>query len=104
MTSSHSLTSGSRWFALAALFASTLAVTAITDEDPGKIEGTANPEALPSADPEKALLSTIKFPEEMVAKLFAREPDVQDPTAITFDEQNRLYIAPRLLAITTAGA
>jgi quinoprotein glucose dehydrogenase len=29
----------------------------------------------------------------MVTKLFAREPDVQDPTAITFDEQNRLYIA-----------
>ena len=29
----------------------------------------------------------------MVAKLFAREPDVQDPTAITFDDQNRLYIA-----------
>jgi quinoprotein glucose dehydrogenase len=28
-----------------------------------------------------------------VTKLFAREPDVQDPTAITFDDQNRLYIA-----------
>jgi len=73
--------------------ASMLTASAITDEALPKTEGTANPEALPSADPEKALLSTIKWPEEMVAKLFAREPYVQDPTAITFDEQNRLYIA-----------
>ncbi len=77
---------------LALAFVSVMTASAITDEAPPKIEGTANPEALPSIDPEKALLSTIKFPEGMVAKLFAREPDVQDPTAITFDEQNRLYL------------
>jgi quinoprotein glucose dehydrogenase len=82
-----------RMLAGAFSLASAMAVFAITDEDPGKIEGTANPNALPSADPEKALLSTIKYPKGMVAKLFAREPDVQDPTAISFDEQNRLYIA-----------
>jgi quinoprotein glucose dehydrogenase len=69
-----------------------LTASAITDEDPGKTEGTANPVPIPSADPEKAILSTIQFPEGMVAKLFAREPNVQDPTAITFDDQNRLYI------------
>jgi quinoprotein glucose dehydrogenase len=80
-------------FTLSALFVSALAASAVTDENPGKIEGTANPEALPAADPEKALLSTIQYPEEMVAKLFASEPNVQDPTAISFDEQNRLYIA-----------
>jgi len=80
-------------FAALLALASSLVASAITDEVPGKIEGTANPEPLPSVDPEKALLSTIKWPEGMVAKLFAREPDVQDPTAITFDDQNRLYIA-----------
>ena len=73
--------------------ASILTASAITDENPSKTEGTANPVPIPSGDPEKAILSTIKFPEGMVAKLFAREPDVQDPTAITFDDQNRLYIA-----------
>ena len=75
---------------LSALFASTLAAVALTDE---KTEGTANPETVPSESSEEAILSTIKHPEGMVAKLFAREPDVQDPTAITFDDQNRLYIA-----------
>jgi quinoprotein glucose dehydrogenase len=73
-----------------ALFASTLVVSAVSDE---KTEGTANPEPLPTQADEKAILATVKFPEGMVAKLFAREPDVQDPTAITFDDQNRLYIA-----------
>ncbi len=86
-------TSGTQWFVLAALVSSVLTATALTDEDAGKTEGTANPEPIPSVNPDEALLSTIKFPEGMVAKLFAREPDVQDPTAITFDEQNRLYIA-----------
>lgn len=58
-----------------------------------KIEGTANPERFPVTDPDKALLSTIRFPGEMKASVFARQPDVQMPTAITFDEQNRLYVA-----------
>ena len=80
-------------FTVAAIFASALTVSAVTDEDPNKIEGTANPEALPAVDAEKALLSTIKYPEGMVAKVFASEPNVMDPTAIAFDEQNRLYIA-----------
>ncbi len=79
-----------RLLSTAALFASTLVVSAVSDE---KTEGTANPEPLPVKADEKAILATVKFPEGMVAKLFAREPDVQDPTAITFDDQNRLYIA-----------
>jgi len=78
---------------IAAVFASAITASAITDEDPGKIEGTANPEPLPSVNPDKALLSTIKYPEGMTAKVFASEPNVMDPTAISFDEQNRLYIA-----------
>lgn len=77
-------------FALAALLASTLVSSAIIDE---KTEGTANPVPIPSLEEEKAILATIKAPEGMVTKLFAREADVQTPTAITFDEQNRLYIA-----------
>jgi quinoprotein glucose dehydrogenase len=89
----HPQNSGTQWCVLAALVSSVLTATALTDEDAGKTEGTANPEPIPSVNPDEALLSTIKFPAGMVAKLFAREPDVQDPTAITFDEQNRLYIA-----------
>lgn len=77
-------------FALAALLACAPISYALTDEI---TEGTANPVPIPSQDQEKAILATIKAPEGMVTKLFAREPDVQDPTAITFDEQNRLYIA-----------
>ncbi len=75
------------------LTATAITAFAITDEAPDKIEGTANPEALPSASSEQAILSTIQFPKGMEVKLFAREPDIQDPTAISFDEQNRLYIA-----------
>ncbi len=77
---------------ISGLIATAITASAITDEAPAKTEGTANPVPMPSGDPEKAILSTIQFPEGMVAKLFAREPDVQDPTAISFDEQNRLYI------------
>lgn len=75
---------------LAALIASALTAYAITDE---KTEGTANPAPIPSLNEEKAILAAIKAPEGMVSKIFAREPNVQTPTAITFDEQNRLYIA-----------
>jgi quinoprotein glucose dehydrogenase len=70
-----------------------LSASALTDEAPAKTEGTANPQPLPAVEEEKAILANIKAPEGMVTKLFAREPDVQDPTAITFDDQNRLYIA-----------
>jgi len=75
------------------LAATAVTALAITDETPAKIEGTANPEPLPSASSEQAILSTLQYPEGMEAKIFAREPNVQDPTAISFDEQNRLYIA-----------
>jgi quinoprotein glucose dehydrogenase len=78
---------------ITALIASSLTVFAIPEEAPAKIEGTANPEALPVVDADKALLSTIKYPEGMTATVFAREPNVQDPTAISIDEQNRVYIA-----------
>jgi quinoprotein glucose dehydrogenase len=73
--------------------ASILGASALNDEPPAKTEGTANPKPLPALEEEKAILANIKAPEGMVTKLFAREPDVQDPTAITFDDQNRLYIA-----------
>lgn len=66
---------------------------ALTDEPAVKTEGTANPQPLPAIEEEKAILANIKAPEGTVTRLFAREPDVQDPTAITFDDQNRLYIA-----------
>jgi quinoprotein glucose dehydrogenase len=88
MTSPHIVSPFFRT-ALVSMMATCLA-HAISDET---TEGTANPQPLPAVDPEKALLSTIQWPVGMEAKLFAREPDVQDPTAITFDDQNRLYIA-----------
>ena len=72
---------------------SILSAFALTDEEPTKTEGTANPQPLPALEQEKAILANVKAPEGTVTKLFAREPDVQDPTAITFDDQNRLYIA-----------
>ncbi len=75
------------------LLGSALLSSALPEGDSGKIEGTANPDPAPIVDPDKALLSTIKFPEGMVAEVFASEPDVQNPTAICFDDKNRLYIA-----------
>lgn len=90
MTPFRTANSFRKWSTLAALFACAPISSALTDE---KTEGTANPVPIPSLEDEKAILSTIQYPEGMVAKLFAREPDVQDPTAITFDDQNRLYIA-----------
>ena len=62
-------------------------------EEPAKIEGTANTDPEPVVDPDKAILSTIIYPEGMVAGVFAREPDVLNATAISMDEQNRLFIA-----------
>lgn len=90
MTPFRTANSFRKWSTLAALFACAPISSALTDE---KTEGTANPVPIPTLEDEKAILSTIQYPEGMVAKLFAREPDVQDPTAITFDDQNRLYIA-----------
>ena len=63
------------------------------ETDGQQIEGTANPNALPVSDPDQALLATIKYPAEMIGTVYARQPDVQDPTAISFDRHNRLYIA-----------
>ncbi|MGB1128593.1 MAG: PVC-type heme-binding CxxCH protein, partial [Haloferula sp.] len=60
---------------------------------PGKIEGTANEEPVDVVDADKAILATIKYPEGMEASVFAREPDVLNATAISMDEQNRLFIA-----------
>lgn len=62
-------------------------------KDPGKIEGTASDEDFPAPDPDQALLSTITWPEEMKARVYAKQPDALNVTAIAFDEQNRLYLA-----------
>lgn len=61
--------------------------------EPEKIEGTANDGKFPAQDPDKALLSTITYPAEMKARVYARQPDALNVTAIAFDEQNRLYLA-----------
>ena len=63
------------------------------DEKTPKIEGTANPEKFPAPDPDEALLATIQYPEEMTARVYAREPDALNVTAIAFDEKNRLYLS-----------
>lgn len=62
-------------------------------KDPGKIEGTASDEDFPAPNPDQALLSTITWPEEMKARVYAKQPDALNVTAIAFDEQNRLYLA-----------
>ncbi|MFT6179333.1 MAG: quinoprotein glucose dehydrogenase [Paracoccaceae bacterium] len=63
------------------------------EEESEKIEGTASTENFPAQDPDKALLSTITYPDEMKARVYARQPDALNVTAIAFDEQNRLYLA-----------
>ena len=75
---------------LAAILTTAQGVTEVASP---KIEGTANPDPIAAQDPIKALLSTVTYPTEMKAAIFAMQPDVQTPTAISFDEQNRLYIA-----------
>lgn len=77
---------------LSALLCFPLLAAPVDDKAP-KIEGTANPEKFPAKDPDEALLSTIQYPEEMKARVYAREPDALNVTAIAFDEQNRLYLA-----------
>lgn len=77
---------------LSALFCAPLLACPDDRESP-KIEGTANPEKFPAKDPDKALLSTIQYPGEMTARVYAREPDALNVTAIAFDEQNRLYLS-----------
>ncbi len=58
-----------------------------------KTSNTSDPGPTTAEDADRALLSTITFPDDMVGTVFAREPNVQDPTAISIDEQNRVYIA-----------
>lgn len=77
---------------LSSLLCSTL-IACPADTKPPKIEGTANPEKFPTKNPDEALLSTIQYPEDMTARVYAREPDALNVTAIAFDEQNRLYLS-----------
>jgi hypothetical protein len=63
-----------------------------TNEVP-KTEDSANTKPTSTDEEDRALLSTITFPDDMVGTVFAREPNVQDPTAISIDEKNRVYIA-----------
>lgn len=63
------------------------------DEKTPKIEGTANEEDVDVVEAEKALIATITYPEGMTAKVFAKDPDVLNATAISMDEQNRLFVA-----------
>ncbi|MEO0415989.1 MAG: glucose dehydrogenase, partial [Verrucomicrobiota bacterium] len=57
------------------------------------IEGTANPNALPITAEEKAVLAKLTYPANMEASVYAREPMVQNPTAISMDESGRLFIS-----------
>ncbi|BCX46309.1 dehydrogenase domain containing protein [Haloferula helveola] len=70
-----------------------LALPKADQDGAAKIEGTANTDPVEPVDPDKAILSTILYPEGMVAGVFAREPDVMNATAISMDEQNRLFVA-----------
>lgn len=73
-----------------------MAISAIAlpgDQKTPKIEGTANEEDIDVIEAEKALLATIQYPEGMSAKVFAKNPDVLNATALSIDEQNRLFVA-----------
>ncbi len=68
---------------------------ALKDEEPEtlKIEGTANEDPVDVIEAQKALIATITYPEGMKAGVFAQQPDVLNATAISMDEQNRLFVA-----------
>lgn len=57
------------------------------------IEGTASTEDFEVIEARKALVATITYPEGMKAQVFAQQPDVLNATAISMDEQNRLFVA-----------
>lgn len=78
-----------------ASLANTTPLFALTEKDDThrKIEGTANEEPVDVIEAQKALIATITYPEGMKARVFAQQPDVLNATAISMDEQNRLFVA-----------
>ena len=52
----------------------------------------SEPSKLPLSTPEEALAS-LKLPPGFTATLFAHEPDVQNPIAMTFDPRGRMWVA-----------
>src|SRR4029077_6749853 len=77
------------------------------DADNDENEGNGNagsaskpfPAVFATQDPKDKLpspaeaLAKVKAPEGFVVSLFAAEPDVQQPIAITTDERGRLWVA-----------
>ncbi|PQJ27117.1 hypothetical protein BSZ32_00435 [Rubritalea profundi] len=68
-------------------------LSAVPDASAKKIEGTASEEPVKVIESDEAILATISYPDDMKAGIFAREPDVFNATAISMDEQNRLFVA-----------
>ncbi len=56
----------------------------------------SEPEASPPLTPDEALESFVLADPELQVELVAAEPLVQDPVAITFDEQGRLWVVEML--------
>ncbi|MEJ6701707.1 MAG: hypothetical protein QNL01_12190, partial [Akkermansiaceae bacterium] len=75
------------------LLLSLLPLSAVPGVTPKKIEGTASEDPVKVVASDKAILATITHPDDMVAGIFARQPDVFNATAISMDEQNRLFVA-----------
>ena len=75
------------------LLLSLLPLSAVPNATPKKIEGTASEDPVEVVASDKAILATITHPKDMVAGIFARQPDVFNATAISMDEQNRLFVA-----------
>lgn len=75
-----------RLIALVSLSALGASLWAVTDED--QVSASAE-----SAISDEMILSSIRYPEGMKAEIFARAPDVMNATAISIDEQNRVFVS-----------
>ena len=65
--------------------------TAIHAQDPTEKYPNTQQESIPFTPPEKAL-AAMEMPEGFQATLFAHEPDVHQPIAMTFDAKGRLWV------------
>ena len=67
------------------------AATCMADDFPAVFNNEASSDAQPMPAAEAA--STMKLPDGFTAKVFASEPDVQNPIAMAWDDGGRMWVA-----------